>query len=435
MFIMTDIIQKKKDGKSLTKPEIQWLVKGISDGTIPDYQLSAWAMAVYFKGMTEQETVFLTEAMAASGAQVAPEKLGDLSVDKHSTGGVGDKTTLIVTPIVASLGARVGKMSGRGLGHTGGTVDKLESIDGFRTVMSETEFLSQVENIGIAVIGQSQGSVPADKRLYALRDVTATVDSLPLIASSIMSKKIAAGAKSVVLDVKVGSGAFMKTAQDAEELAALMIKIGVGCGRKMAAVLTDMDTPLGHAVGNRLEVAEAISVLKNQPGNEDLREVCLSLSACMLSLCLGIPHVEGRKLAIHALESGKAYEKFLEWTEKQGATADWIKDTSLMPKAPYVKEVKAETDGYVYAMKADTVGHAAMLLGAGRATKDDVLDFDAGIVLVKKTGDRVNKGDTLALLYTSAEEKMRAAEEQCLSAYVISPEAPEKVPLVYKILN
>ena len=424
MFIMTDIIQKKKDGKALTKPEIQWLIKGVSDGSIPDYQLSAWAMAVYFKGMTEQETVFLTEAMAASGAQVSPEKLGALSVDKHSTGGVGDKTTLIVAPIVASLGAKVGKMSGRGLGHTGGTVDKLESIEGFRTVMLEEEFLSQVENIGIAVIGQSQGSVPADKRLYALRDVTATVDSLPLIASSIMSKKIAAGAKSVVLDVKVGSGAFMKTPEAAEELAKLMIKIGIGCGRKMAAVLTDMDTPLGHAIGNRLEVEEAISVLKNQTGNEDLREVCISLAACMLSLSLGISHVEGRKLAIHALESGSAYAKFLEWTKKQGATAEWIKDTSLMPRAPFVKEVKATEDGFVFSMQADAIGQAAMLLGAGRATKDDVLDFDAGIVLVKKTGDAVKKGDTLATLHTSSENKIAAAEAQCLNAYLF----PDRLP-------
>ncbi len=435
MFVMTDIIQKKKDGKALTKAEIQWLVKGISDNSIPDYQLSAWAMAVYFKGMSEAETVALTEAMALSGASLSPEKLGEFSVDKHSTGGVGDKTTLIVAPIVASLGAKVGKMSGRGLGHTGGTVDKLESIDGFNIVMTESDFLRQVEKIGIAVVGQSEGSVPADKRLYALRDVTATVDSLPLIASSIMSKKIAAGARSVVLDVKVGSGAFMKTPEAAEELAKMMIKIGVGCGRKMAAVLTDMDTPLGHGIGNRLEVAEAISVLKGEEGNEDLKEVCLSLAACMVSLSLGVSHVEGRKLAIQALESGKAYDKFVEWIELQGGKADWIKDLSLLPKAAVIHEVKAPTSGYVAKMQTDAIGHAAMLLGAGRATKEDTIDFDAGITLIKKTGDRVEKGDVLALLHTSDEGRIRAAEEAFLNAYTFSEEEPEKIPLVYKILN
>lgn len=430
---MYDIIKKKRDGGGLTKEEIQFFIDGYVDGSVPDYQASALCMAIFYKGMTEEETATLTLAMAKSGDTVDLSVFGDKTVDKHSTGGVGDKTTLVVAPIVSSLGCVIAKMSGRGLGHTGGTVDKLESIEGFNTALSPEEFFAQAEKIGIAVVGQTGNLTPADKKLYALRDVTATVDSIPLIASSIMSKKIAAGSHTIVLDVKYGSGAFMKTPEDAEALAREMVRIGNNCGRKTSAVISNMDRPLGCNIGNALEVKEALDILNNR-GAEDLREVCLTLASQIISLSKGITFGEARALTEESLTSGKALLKFKEWIGTQCGNIEWIKNPDLFPEAEISYDVKAHKSGYIEKTNAETIGIASVILGAGRETKDDTIDMSAGIILRKKNGDYVNEGDTLATLYTCNKPSVCSAEEKFLSAYVISDNKPEEENLIYKII-
>ena len=431
---MYDIIHKKRLGEALSESEIRFFVRGFTNGTIPDYQASAFAMAVMFVGMTDAETAALTLAMAESGDTVDLSMFGALSVDKHSTGGVGDKTTLIVASIVASLGAKVAKMSGRGLGHTGGTVDKLESIEGYKTSLSPDEFIKQVNDIGIAVIGQTGNLAPCDKKLYALRDVTATVESIPLITSSIMSKKIAAGTRSIVLDIKTGSGAFMKTPEDAEALGQKMVDIGKSCGRNIAALITDMDTPLGRAIGNSLEVIEAISVLRGETKG-DLREVCEALASNMISLSLGLDTDDSKKCVKDAIDSGRAFEKFLEWITAQGGKRALIENTALFSKAQIEHAIIAPKTGYISHMDAEKVGITSVVLGAGRENKDDVIDMTAGIILERKTGDHVKAGEVIAKLYTSERDRAKSAEKLFLSAIEISDAEPPKKPLIYKTIR
>ena len=431
---MYDIIEKKKHGISLSEAEIREMISLYTQEKIPDYQMSALMMAIYFKGMTPEETSVLTDAMATSGDTVNLDMFGDKSVDKHSTGGVGDKTTLIVTPIVSAAGGIVAKMSGRGLGHTGGTVDKLESFPGFRTSLSPEEFKKQVSDCGLAVIGQSANLAPADKMLYALRDVTATVDSIPLIASSIMSKKLAAGTHSIVLDVKCGSGAFMNTAEKAEELAKTMVNIGKMRNRRTAALITNMDIPLGHAIGNALEVKEAIEVLQGR-GPDDLREVCLALASVMIELSCKLPKDEAEKLAKETLESKKAYEQFIRWIEYQGADSSYAKDTSKFGTSKFVKNVYAKENGYIKSCNAEDIGIAAMKLGAGRATKEDVIDFKAGITLIKKPADQVCVNDVIATLYTDKEEALEEAENIIHGAIAYSEEEVVRGKMIYKIVR
>lgn len=427
---MYDVIEKKKHGEELSESEIYEMIDLYTSGKIPDYQMSAFLMAVYFKGMTDTEISILTDAMATSGDTVDLSEFGSRTVDKHSTGGVGDKTTLIVTPIVSAAGGVVAKMSGRGLGHTGGTVDKLESFPGFRTSLSPEEFTAQVKRCGLAVIGQSANLAPADKMLYALRDVTATVDSIPLIASSIMSKKLAAGTRSIVLDVKCGSGAFMNTPEMAQALAETMVKIGKSRGRSTAALITNMDVPLGHAIGNALEVKEAVSVLKGE-GPDDLREVCLALASLMLELSLGMDKDEAKALAVETLTSGKAYAKFKEWISLQGGNPAYAEDFSLFGASAFVKDIKADSDGFILSCNAETIGLAAMKLGAGRETKEDVIDFKAGIELLKKPSDPIKSGEVIARLYTDKEDSLASAEELVLSAYEFGEEKPGEYSMIY----
>ncbi len=428
------IITKKKHGEELSREEIFGISEGYVKGEIPDYQISALLMAIYFKGMTDGECAALTEAITESGDSLDLSAFGELSADKHSTGGVGDKTTLIVAPIAASLGCKVAKMSGRGLGHTGGTVDKLESIAGYKTALAPEEFYTQVEECGIAVIGQSGNLAPLDKKLYALRDVTATVDSIPLIVSSIMGKKLAAGSKNIVLDVKYGAGAFMKSCEDAEALAEKMVAIGKRCGRRTTAVITDMDTPLGSNIGNALEVMEAVKLLRGE-GADDLKEVCLRLASEMVALVRGIPDDEAFALAKESLESGRAYKKFLEWIEAQGGDLSVIHDTSKLPSAAYSAEVVAERDGYIARVDAEALGLVALNLGAGRRTKDDKIDHGAGIVLHKKTGDAVKNGDVIATLYTNRQIELADAKSAFLAALAFSDTHAERAKLIYKIIR
>ena len=428
-----DIITKKKQGGELTREEIAFFVSGYTDGKIPDYQISALLMAICLKGMSEEETNALTEAIRASGDTVDLSEFGTLTADKHSTGGVGDKTTLIVAPIAAVLGCKVAKMSGRGLGHTGGTVDKLESIPGYEVSLSPEQFRAQVHKVGIAVISQSGNLTPADKKLYALRDVTATIDSIPLISSSIMGKKLASGASSIVLDVKCGSGAFLKTPDEARALADCMVKIGNAYGKSTAALITNMDIPLGLAVGNALEVKEAIATLRGE-GPEDLTEICTSLAAAMAMSILNLSFEEAKKLARDAIKSGAALEKFSEWITAQGACADIVKNEDALPRAKYSRSVMAERDGYISAMDAELIGRAAMALGAGRATKDDEIDYAAGIVLNKKMPDKLTRGDLIATLYSSDENKFADAESLFLSAITISDKKPNSEPIIYDFI-
>ena len=431
---MYDVIQKKRDGFELTDEEIRFFINGYVDGSIPDYQASALTMAIFFNGMTDREIGTLTEAIANSGDTVDLSLFGDLSCDKHSTGGVGDKTSLIVSPTVASLGGFFAKMSGRGLGHTGGTVDKLESIPGYRIQLSPDEFLSTVTKTGVAVIGQSGNLTPADKKLYALRDVTATVDSIPLITSSIMGKKLAAGAKNIVLDVKVGSGAFMKTLDGAKELAEKMVTIGKMHGRRIAALLTDMDEPLGTNVGNSLEIIEAVRVLRNEVKN-DLLEVSVALSSELIRMLYGISENEAEQRVREAIESGRAYETFRKWIAAQGGDIRAIDDFSLLPGASVTCEVLSPSDGCIASMNASEIGISAMILGAGRASKEDSIDYGAGIVLKKKTGDRVKQGEPVAVLYTNDEAKLPEAEKRFLGALTFSEKAPVLKPLIYEIIR
>ena len=428
---MYDIIEKKKHGGALTDEEICFLVKGCADGTIPDYQLSAFLMAVYFKSMTDAEMTALTLHMAQSGDTADLSALGSMTADKHSTGGVGDKTTLIAAPIAAALGCKIAKMSGRGLGHTGGTLDKLESIHGFSVSMEAADFIRQVNEIGIAVIGQSGNMVGADKRLYALRDVTATVDSIPLIASSVMSKKLAGGSQNIVLDVKYGSGAFMKTAEDAKILAEKMIAIGKGAGRKVAAVISSMDAPLGNAVGNAIEVKEAIKVL-NGGGPADLREISLTLAALMYSLASGTDFHDCLPLCEASIDNKSALKKFRDMVAYQGGDVDVIDNPDLLTTAKHTVEFKADRAGYIRSMDAEKIGNASCVLGAGRAKKDDIIDPSAGIILHKKTGDYVKSGETIAALYSNSDTQ--TAIEIMRSAVEITDTKPEKQPLIYDII-
>lgn len=418
-----DLIDKKKRGKSLSREEIDFLINGFVSGEVADYQMAAWAMAVCFQGMSAEEISDLTVSMARSGEMIDLSAIEGCKVDKHSTGGVGDKTTLVIGPIVASLGVKVAKMSGRGLGHTGGTLDKLEAIPGFRTALSEREFIDIVNSVGICVAGQTKNLVPADQKLYALRDVTATVDNIPLIASSVMSKKLASGSDAILLDVKTGSGAFMKTQEEAEELAGIMVEIGRKAGRRMAALVTDMDVPLGLTIGNALEVREAIDTLKGR-GPEDFTDVCMELAANMLFLAEKGSMEQCVKLAEDAVSSGKALDTFARMVKAQGGDEAVVREPSLLPKARYTMEVKAPKSGYVEHMDAQGCGIAAVLLGAGRDKKEDAVQADAGIVLCKKTGDRVEAGEALAVLHTSCQERLKAAHDRLLSCYRIGPVCP-----------
>lgn len=427
-----DIIAKKRDGYELSDNEIAFFVQELTRGNIRDYQATALLMAIYIRGMSDKEMITLTKEMAISGDTLDLSELGT-TADKHSTGGVGDKTTLIVTPIVASLGINIAKMSGRGLGHTGGTVDKLESIEGFRVNLTPYEFISQVKNVGIAVVGQSGELAPADKIIYSLRDSTATVGSIPLIASSIMSKKLAAGSETIVLDVKYGSGAFMKTIEDAENLSRKMVDIGKAASRKMAAVISDMDTPLGRNIGNVLEVKEAIEVLRGG-GPEDLREVCLTLAANMISLSQEIDINKASEKAKDLLESGKAYNKFREFISAQGGNLSQIDNTDTLPKAEFVYDILSPENGFLVKMQAETIGSASVILGAGREKKDDIIDYSAGIILHKKTGDKVQKGEKIAELHTNDESRISSAEKLFLSALTFGEKAPEKHALIYKTI-
>ncbi len=430
---MYDIIKKKRDGGQLSTAEIEFFINGYVNGDIPDYQASALCMAIFYSGMTEKETADLTIAMAQSGDTVDLSVFGNNTVDKHSTGGVGDKTTLIVAPIVASLGCITAKMSGRGLGHTGGTIDKLESIEGFNAELSPDEFFEAVKKTGLAVVGQTGNLTPADKKLYALRDVTATVDSLPLIASSIMSKKLAAGAQTIVLDVKYGSGAFMKTPEVAEILADEMVKIGKNCGRKTSAVITNMDIPLGKNIGNSLEVKEAIEVLTGN-GPEDLKSVCLALASRIVALSTGISEAEAHTLTLDALQSGKAFSKFKEWVGAQGGNIHWLENPDLFPNASCTYEIKANKDGYISHMDAEKIGICAVMLGAGREKKTDSIDMSAGIIIRKKTGDKIKKGNIIATLHTNNNAALSSAEKCFLSAVEFCEVPPAKQPLIYKII-
>lgn len=427
---MYDIIDNKKHGKELSFDEIKFFVDGFTDGSVPDYQASALLMAICLKGMSDSEISNLTLCMAQSGDMNDMSKIDGVSCDKHSTGGVGDKTSLIVAPIAASCGLKVAKMSGRGLGHTGGTVDKLESIPGYNTAMASDSFFKQVNKIGISLIGQTGNLAPADKKLYALRDVTATVDDRALISASIMSKKLAAGDKNIVLDVKCGSGAFMKNENDAAALAKTMVGIGKSCGRNIIAVITNMDEPLGRNVGNALEVIEAVDVLRGN-GDKSLRELSVYLAANMLSISFRRDIDECIREATNALDSGRAFDKFRELVEAQGGDVDYINDTSLFKKDKCVRDILSPCDGYIFSADTGKIGEAAVILGAGREKKDDKIDMAAGIVLRKKTGERVNKGDALATLYTSFEARADSAEKLYLNAIKIADNPPEKKKLIY----
>lgn len=432
---MVDIIAKKRDGGELTTEEIQFLVRGYTDGSIPDYQMSAWAMAVVFRGMTPRETGDLTLAMAGSGEQLDLSSLKGIKVDKHSTGGVGDKTTLVVAPLVAAAGIPVAKMSGRGLGYSGGTIDKLESFTGFEVERTREQFLQQVRDIGVSVIGQSGNLTPADKKLYALRDVTATVEAVPLIASSIMSKKIAAGADAILLDVKVGKGAFMKSLEEAETLARAMVEIGKQVGRRTVAVISDMNQPLGFAVGNALEVKEAIETLAGK-GPRDLTELALAVGSRMLLLGgLVASEQEGRSRLQEIMADGSAVEKLAQMVAAQGGDKQDVYDAERLPKATIIHEVKAQEDGYLTAIDAEAVGHASVVLGAGRLTKDMPIDLAVGLVLHKKRGDRVQKGDVLLTIHANKDELLQSALQELKGAYSISTEAPIEQPLIYKIIE
>ena len=427
---MYDIIAKKRDGGKLSEEEIGFFVKGFTEGTVPDYQASALMMAIYLRGMDAEETARLTAAMAHSGDMVDLSPIAGVKVDKHSTGGVGDKTTLVVTPIVAACGVKVAKMSGRGLGHTGGTLDKIESVPGATVALSEQQFFDQVNRIGLAVIGQTGNLAPADKKMYALRDVTATVSSIPLIASSIMSKKLAAGADCILLDVKTGNGAFMKTLDDSIRLAEAMVSIGEHNGRRTAALITDMDTPLGHNIGNSLEVAEAVDTLRGK-GPADLTAVCKALAAGLLGLAGMGDEAACRQLVDDALTSGRALAKLREMVTAQGGDGACIDDPSKFRPAAFAKEVRAEAGGYLYATDTEAIGIAAVLLGAGRETKESPIDPAAGIRIEKKAGDKVVEGDLLAVLYAEDAAKFPAAEEKFRAALTFKDMPPAPIPLIY----
>ena len=423
---ITKLIEKKKMGSELTREEINYIINAYMSGEIADYHMSALAMAICFRGMSDAEIGELTFAMADSGDKLDLSKLGDLSVDKHSTGGVGDKTTLVILPIVSALGAKVAKMSGRGLGHTGGTIDKLQAIPGFNCNLSNEEFLENIYNIGVALTGSTKYLAPGDKKLYALRDVTATVDSIPLIASSVMSKKIAAGAKNLVIDIKCGSGAFMKSYDEALTLAEKIVAIGKHCRRNISAVITNMDIPLGNAVGNSLEVREAIDILKGK-GPADLREVCVILASEMLSLVFG---GNWRSKVEDTIDSGKAYQQFEMWINTQNGNIN-----ALSCSSEFSLSVISPFNGYISHMDTKLIGEAAMILGAGRSKITDDIDPESGIVLSKKTGDKVISGEVLATLYTNKEHSLKSAKDIFISALNFSDTPPDKVNLIYRVIR
>lgn len=427
---MYDLILKKKQGGELSTDEIRYMIEGFTEGSIPDYQMSAMTMAICFRGMTPRETVDLTLAMRDSGDVLDLSGIKGVKVDKHSTGGVGDKTSLALTPIIAALGVPVVKMSGRGLGHTGGTIDKLECFDGFTTALSEEQFAGNVNTIGIAIAGQTANLAPADKKLYALRDVTATVDQMSLIASSIMSKKLASGSDAIVLDVKTGNGAFMKKLEDSRALAKEMVSIGTMAGKKTVAVITDMDQPLGRAVGNSLEVWEAIDTLRGE-GPADFKEVVFALGSQMLMLAgRAADEKEARALMEGVIEDGSALDKFAQFVRAQGGDAAPVYDTSLLPVAGKTLEVTAKESGYVHRILAEDIGIACMTLGGGRETKESAIDLSVGIILEKKNGDAVSDGEVLATIYGNDDAKMQAAYEKIAHAYEIAKEPAAFVPVV-----
>ena len=430
---MYDIISKKKNGEELSKEEISFFVKNMVSGEIPDYQTTALLMAICINGMTEEETVNLTIEMAHSGDFVDLSSLTN-TVDKHSTGGVGDKTSLVIVPIASALGGTVAKMSGRGLGHTGGTIDKLESIPGYRTELDPKEFMRIAKEVGLSIVGQSGNMAPADKKLYALRDVTATVNCMPLIVSSIMSKKLAAGAHNIVLDVTVGSGAFLPDINDARKLAESMVNVGKAAGRNIAAVLTDMDEPLGHNIGNNLEVIEAVDVLKNK-GPEDLTFVCLTLASEMVSLFSGKPSSECFEDCKTVIQNGKAYEKFRQMVIAQGGDVSYIDDTSKFKPAEFSCEVKAAESGYISKIDTEAVGISSVMLGAGREKKGDPIDFAAGIKMIKKLGDKVSANDTIAVMYANDKSRIESAKRKFESAITYSDSYSSTRELVYDIIR
>lgn len=432
---VSDLIIKKREGQALTPPEIAYLVNGYTRGEIPDYQMSAFLMAVFFRGMTEEETAVLTLSMASSGETVDLSVLPGICVDKHSTGGVADTTTLVLAPLAASCGVPVAKMSGRGLGHTGGTIDKLESIPGFKTSLTQDEFIGQIKSIHIAVAGQSGNLTPADKKLYALRDVTGTVESIPLIAASIMSKKIAAGAEAIVLDVKAGSGAFMKNPQEAQKLARAMTAIGKNSGRRTVAVVSDMNEPLGAAIGNALEVEEAIMVLRGELKGR-LWELCLVLGVQMLILAgLAADAAQAEMLLLEALRSGRALAKMAEFISAQGGNAAVLEDTGLLPQALFRWEMLSPADGYVLIKDTQALGYAAMLLGAGREKKDDVIDLAAGLKLHKRHGEQIKKGEPLLTAYYNRPERLPQSVKALEQAVPVVPVQPADHPLLYEIIS
>ena len=432
---MYDIIMNKRNGLELSKEEIEYFVKGFTKGDIPDYQVSALLMAIYFNKMNKRETKDLTLAMANSGDVLSLDKIEGIKVDKHSTGGVGDKTTILLAPLVASCGIPVAKMSGRGLGHTGGTIDKLESFKGFSVNLPEEKFIENVNKHKIALVAQTGHLAPADKKIYALRDVTATVENMSLIASSIMSKKIASGADSIVLDVKVGEGAFMKTPRDARALAQEMVDIGNSVGRKTIAIISDMNQPLGYAIGNSLEVIEAINTLKGK-GPSDLLELTLNLGSYMLILGKKASSFqEGYNMLLENIKNKKALEKLKEFVKIQGGDERYIDDTNLFEKASYIIEVKAKNSGIVSKIHAEKVGLIAMELGAGRVTKESKIDLSVGIVLNKKCKDKVNKGETLAYIHANDKEKGEKALEKLINAIEIKDSFKDNTPLIYEVIK
>ncbi len=416
-----DIIVKTKRNEKLSHEEISWMINSYVEGSIPDYQISAWLMAVCFNSLSEEETFYLTEAMRDSGDKLDLSGVDGVTVDKHSTGGIGDKTSLIIAPVCAACGLHVPKMSGRGLGFTGGTIDKLESIDGFRVNVDFEDYINIINKNGAAIIAQSGHLVPADKKLYALRDVTGTVDSIPLICSSIMSKKLATGADCILLDVKTGSGAFMKTAEDAQKLAELMVKVGKSCNKKCCAVITDMNEPLGNAVGNSLEVIEACEILSGRQ-KDRLYDLCMILSANMLELGGFGDYDRCLEMAKEKIENGQALEKLADMIEAQGGNRNAVYDSSLFAQPKYSLEIKADSDGFISKINSEEIGMSALMTGAGRKSKEDKIDFTAGIVLNKHVGDTVKKGDVLMTLYSSTVTDLSSAGERALNAVCIQSE-------------
>ena len=432
---MYDIIMKKRNKESLSKEEIEFLIEGYTKGEIPDYQMSALTMAIYFNKMNAEETLNLTMAMANSGDMLDLSAIDGVKVDKHSTGGVGDKTSLALIPMVAAVGVPTAKMSGRGLGHTGGTIDKLESFTGFHTDISTEHFIEQVNRIGISIMGQTADLAPADKKLYALRDVTATVDNMSLIASSIMSKKLAAGADAIVLDVKTGSGAFMKKEEDSFALAREMVTIGTGAGRKTIAIISDMDQPLGNAVGNALEVKEAIDTL-NGRGPEDFRDLCLTLGSYMVVAAGKAAHKEeARAMLEEVIANGKALEKLAQFIEAQGGNREEVYHPELLPKAKYAEEILSEKEGYISGIVCDEIGICSLILGGGRETKESEIDLSVGLILHKKKGDFVKKGESLATIYANDKDKSETAKKRFLAAYSFAENAFVPEPLIRGVVE